>query len=100
MLYFCCLNLLRLLSALKAARFARVELESLCNLLGPFVQTYEIGNITSEEREPNELLASLRQLSEDTTKAPRCATELVRVSLLTIPDGSDMLIFNPLIEHV
>ena len=97
-LYFCCLNLLRLLSALKVARFARVELESLCNLLGPFVQTYGIGNMAPGPREPNELLASLRRLSEDATKAPRCATELVRVSLLTIPDGSDILVLNQLIR--
>ena len=97
-LYFCSLNLLRLLSALKVNRFAKVELESLCNQLGSFVQANGTQNIALGEREPNELLASLRQLSEDANKAPRCATELVRVSLLTIPDRSDILVLNPLIR--
>lgn len=97
-LYFCSLNLLRLLSALKISRFERVELESLCALLGPFIQAEGTQNIAQLRQEENDLLASMRQLSEDASKAPRCATELVNVSLLTIPDGTDIMVLNQLIR--
>ena len=97
-LYFCCLNLLRLLSAVKVACFARVELESLRHLLGSFLRE-------REEQKPGQtyygeqtgLRFSLHQLSEDASKCPRCATELVHVSLLIAPDGTDNLILNQLI---
>ena len=96
-LYLCCLGLLRLLSALKIVRFARFELESLRHLLGSFVEKYESQRTARVEGEEHELPFSLRLLSEDPTKAPRCADELVRVSLLTMPDGSDTLVLNQLI---
>ena len=93
-MYSCCLDLLRLLSALKIACFARGELESLCDLLRSFIQAQETLNIGQVDEELSGLLNSLRQLSEDTSSAPRCATELVRVSLLTTPEGTDTLILN------
>ncbi len=95
-LYFCCLSLLRLLSALKVERFARIELESLCDLIGQFVQN-ETHDIAQSRRGDNELFISLRRLSEDASKAPRCATELLHVSLLTDPDGTGVLALNGLV---
>ena len=97
-LYFCSLSLLRLLSALNIHRFAKIELESLCDLLGSFVAAQEPHDIAASGSEQNGLLVSLRQLSEDGTKAPRCTTELVRVSLLTIPDATAALVLNQLIR--
>ena len=96
-LYSCCLDLLRLLSALKITCFARVELESLCVLLRSFIQAQETLNIGQVDGELTGLRFSLRQLSEDASSAPRCATELVRVSLLTTPEGTDTLVLNQLI---
>ena len=97
-LYFCSLNLLRLLSALNIHRFARNELESLCDLLASFVAAQEPHDIAESEREQNDVLLSLRQLSEDSNEAARCTTELVRVSLLTIPDATEALVLNQLIR--
>ena len=96
-LYFCCLDLLRLLSALKITHFARRELESLCDLLGSFFQAQERDEIGQAGLERAGLGVSLRQLSEDPSKAPRCTTELVRVSLLTTAEGTDTLALNQLI---
>ena len=94
--YLCCLNLLRLLSALKVERFARAELESLCDLLGQFIQK-ETQDITRSRGGEDELFISLRQLSEDASTALRCTTELLHVSLLTDPDGAGMLVLNTLV---
>lgn len=96
-LYFCCLNLLRLLSAVKIACFARVELESLRNLLGSFLREQEKRKIGHNHGEQTGLRFSLHQLSEDASKCPRCATELVHVSLLIAPDGTDNLVLNQFI---
>ena len=96
-LYNCSLNLLRLLSALKITCFARVELESLCNLLRSFVQLQGSYATGQDDGELTGLRLSLHRLSEDASKAPRCATELVRVSLLTTPEGTDTLALNQLI---
>ncbi|KAM0799400.1 hypothetical protein BDR22DRAFT_316775 [Usnea florida] len=93
-LYVCCLNLLRLLSALEIDCFARSELESLSNLLRLFIK--ETMCIGQADGELTGLRLSLRQLSEDAGKAPRCATELVRVSLLTTPEGTETLALNKL----
>ena len=95
-LYLCCLSLLRLLSALKVKRFARVELESLCELLGQFIQK-ETQDTTRSRGGEDELFVSLRRLSEDASKAPRCTTELLHVSLLTDPDGAGVLVLNSLV---
>ena len=94
-LYFCCLNLLRLLSALEVERFARVELESLCELLAQFIQK-ETQDIARSKEGEVELFVSLRRLSEDASKAPRCAAELLHVSILTDPDGAGVLVLNSL----
>ena len=93
-LYSCCLDLLRLLSALKVTCFAKVELESLCDLSRSFIQAQETLKIGKVDGEMTGLRVSLRQLSEDASSAPRCATELVRVSLLTAPEGTDTLVLN------
>ena len=97
-LYLCCLNLLRLLSALKIARFAKVELESLCDLIGTFVQAQGTNNTTEPGEEQNGFLVSLRQLSEDASKVARCATELLHVSLLTAANGTEILVLNELVK--
>ena len=96
-LYFCCLNLLRLLSAVKIACFARVELESLRHLLGLFLREREEQKLGQIYGEQTGLRFSLHQLSEDASKCPRCATELVHVSLLIAPDGTDNLVLNQLV---
>ena len=96
-LYSCCLDMLRLLSALKISCFARGELESLCELLRSFIQAQETLNIGQLDEELTGLLDNLRQLSEDTSIASRCAMELVRVSLLTTPEGTDTLVLNEMI---
>ena len=96
-LYSCCLDLLRLLSALKITCFARGELESLCDLLRSFIQVQETLNIGKVDGELIGLRISLLQWSEDASSAPRCATELVRVSLLTTIEGTDILVLNQMI---
>ena len=98
-LYSCSLNLLRLLSALEIDRFARLELQNLCDPLKEFLQDHERQDIAQSEGEQNNLLVSLRELSEDGTKAPLCAAELVCVSLLTTRDGHDTLVLNQLIRE-
>ena len=96
-LYSCCLDLLRLLSALKITYFARVELESLCDLLRSFIQAQETLSTGQVNGKLTGLRVSLRQLSEDASSAPRCAAELVRVSLLTTTEGTDILVLNQMI---
>ncbi len=83
-LYTCSLYLLRLLSMMDVDRFARSEVQSLCALLGDFVNS---------EKAENEIL---HHLSSDTSVAYRCITELVHVSLLSDPDGRGILHLNNL----
>ena len=96
-LYFCCLNFLRVLSAVNIACFARAELESLRHLLGSFLQQPEEQKVSQIYGEQTRLRFSLHQLSEDASRCARCATELVHVSLLIAADGTDNLILNQLI---
>lgn len=81
-LYSCSLYLLHLLSIMDVNQFARSELESFCALLRNFV----ISENTEDE--------VLRYLSSDATVAYRCVTELVHVSLLSDPEGRDILLLN------
>lgn len=85
-LYTCSLYLLRLLSIMEVNRFARSELESLCALLGKFVDY---------ERAEDQVL---HDLSSDASVAYRCITELVHVSLLSDPEGRGILVLNNLIK--
>lgn len=85
-LYTCSLYLLRLLSIMEVNQFARSELESLCTLLGNFVNS---------EKAENENI-HLRHLSSDASVAYRCVTKLVHVSLLSDPESSGILLLNNL----
>ena len=83
-LYTCSLYLLRFLCIMKIYIFPRSELESLCALIGEFVNS---------EKTKDEIL---NHLSSDDSVAYRCVTELVHVSLLSHREESGFLLLNSL----